>query len=304
MKKHKKNRIREGSLAADVMIYLFAALLSIIFVYPLYQVFICSISDPGAVVVHNSFLLRPIKPHLNAYRMVLGNKNIWLGFRNTLMYLLLGTSYQYLITILTAYPLSIRDLWGKKGILIFFTITMYFSGGLIPYFLLVNSLGMMNTIWVLVIPYGVNVYNMIIMRTQFVNLPEELKDAARIDGAGDLTMLFRIFLPLSGAVSAVLILFTAVSYWNMWFEPMIFLTERKLYPIQSILREILIDNSTVAAAGAGGNTVKIMRDAESSALQTLIKYANIIVTTVPILCVYPFAQKYFVKGVMVGSLKG
>ncbi len=302
--KNRKNSIREGSCIADIAIYLFLVILSVIFIYPLYEVIVCSVSDVNAVVIHNSFLMWPVGFHLEAYKMVLSNKNIWIGFRNTMLYMALGTTFQYIVTVFTAYPLSIRDLWGKKAILIIFTVTMYFSGGLIPYFLLINSLGMYNSIWVLIIPLGVNVYNMIIMRTQFLNLPAELKEAAEIDGAGDITMLFKILIPLSGAVSAVLVLFTAVSYWNMWFDPMIFLTERKLYPIQSVLREILIDDSSVQAAGAGAMNSKLLHNVDTAAVQKLIKYANIVVTTVPILCIYPFAQKYFVKGVMVGSLKG
>ena len=158
--------------------------------------------------------------------------------------------------------------------------------------------------WVLIIPQACNVWNIILMRTQFVNLPGELKEAATIDGAGDVTMLFRIMLPLSGAVSAVLILFTAVGYWNMWFDPMIYLTKRSMYPLQSVMREILSDNAAVAKAGAAGSNVKINRDVNQAAVNALIKYANIVVSTVPILCVYPFAQKYFVKGALVGSLKG
>ena len=188
--------------------------------------------------------------------------------------------------------------------MLYFTITMYFGGGIIPYFLLINQLGMMNSMWVLIIPNAVNVYNMIIMRTQFVNLPDDLREAATLDGAGDLRLLWSVLLPLSGAVSAVLILFTAVGYWNMWFDPMIYLTKRSMYPIQSILREILIDNASIASAGRGNAQVKLIKNADQSAVNALIKYANIVVCTVPVLCVYPFAQKYFVKGVMVGSLKG
>lgn len=300
----KKNKIRNGSVVADIVIYTFMALLSFLFFYPLYQVLVNSISDPGLVATKNGLLLWPQGVHLDAYRVVFANKNIWIGFKNTVVYMALGTSFQYLITVLTAYPLSIKNLTFKKPILIYFTISMYFGGGLIPYFILINNLGLMNSMWVLIIPAGVNVYNMIIMRTQFVNLPEELKEAAYIDGAGDGTILFRILLPLSTAVTAVLVLFTAVHYWNMWFDPMIYLTKREMYPIQSILREILIDNAAIGQAGRAGVQTKLNRNVDQAAVNALIKYATILVTTVPILVVYPFAQKYFVKGVMVGSLKG
>lgn len=301
---NKKNRIRTGCVAADVCIYALLAVLSVIFLYPLYQVIVCSISDPAVVASKNSLMLVPEGIQFDAYQVVFHNKNIWTGFKNTLIYLVLGTSLQYLVTVITAYPLSIRNLAGKKWLMLYFTITMYFGGGIIPYFLLINRLGLMNSMWVLIIPQAVNVYNIIVMRTQFTSLPGELKEAAIIDGAGDTRLLFSILLPLSGAVSAVLILFTAVGYWNMWFDPMIYLTKRSMYPIQSILREILIDNASISTAGRGGAQVKLTRNADKAAVNALIKYANIVVCTVPVLCVYPFAQKYFVKGVMIGSLKG
>lgn len=303
-KPKKKNHIRSGSLVADVIIYALLAFLSIIFIYPLYQVIVNSISDPAVVATRNGLLLWPTGIQFDAYRVVFRNKNLWTGFKNTLVYMVLGTSLQYFVTLITAYALSLKDLRFKKGLMIYFTVTMYFGGGIIPYFLLITRLGLMNSMWVLIIPQACNVWNIILMRTQFVNLPGELKEAATIDGAGDVTMLFRIMLPLSGAVSAVLILFTAVGYWNMWFDPMIYLTKRSMYPLQSVMREILIDNAAVAKAGAAGSNVKINRDVNQAAVNALIKYANIVVSTVPILCVYPFAQKYFVKGALVGSLKG
>ena len=191
----------------------------------------------------------------------------------------------------------------KKPIMIYFSITMYFSGGLIPTFLLINQLGLMNTCWAILLPGACSVWDIIIMRTQFVSVPDGLKEAATIDGASDFTILFRVLLPLSGAVIAVLVLFSAVGYWNMWYEPMIYLTKRSQYPIQSVLREILIDSNAQMMAGAGKVQIK-MDTSKNKAVQTLVKYANIVVCTVPILVVYPFAQKYFVKGVMVGSLKG
>ena len=303
-KPKKKNHIRSGSLVADVLIYALLAFLSIIFIYPLYQVIVNSISDPAVVATRNGLLLWPTGIQFDAYRVVFRNKNLWTGFKNTLVYMALGTSLQYFVTLITAYALSLKDLRFKKGLMIYFTVTMYFGGGIIPYFLLITRLGLMNSMWVLIIPQACTVWNIILMRTQFVNLPGELKEAATIDGAGDVTMLFRIMLPLSGAVSAVLILFTAVGYWNMWFDPMIYLTKRSMYPLQSVMREILIDNAAVAKAGAAGSNVKINRDVNQAAVNALIKYANIVVSTVPILCVYPFAQKYFVKGALVGSLKG
>ena len=293
-----------GEKIAYGLILVFLFLLAVICVYPLYQVFICSISDPQIVMKKNSLLIWPVGVHFDAYRLVFRNRNILSGFKNTLIYVSLGTLMQYAVTVFTAYPLSLRDAKLKRPLMIFMSITMYFNGGLIPFYLLINQLGMMNTLWAMLIPGAVNVWNIIIMRTQFTSLPASLKEAAVIDGAGDLTMLFRIMLPLSKAVTAVLVLFTAVGYWNMWFEPMIYLTNRADYPIQSILREILIDSNEQVLTGSGQAGNAIVTQNNLDAAKILVKYANIIVCTVPILCVYPFAQKYFVKGVMIGSLKG
>ena len=191
----------------------------------------------------------------------------------------------------------------KKPIMIYLTITMYFGGGLIPGYLLINNLHLMNTPWAILLPGAFSVWDIIIMRTQFANIPDALKEAAVIDGASDFTILTRILLPLSGAVIAVLVLFSAVGHWNEWFSPMLYLTERSKYPIQSVLREILIDNSSQMMAGAG--KIQTRFDAKNNAAaKTLVKYANIVVCTIPILVVYPFLQKYFVNGVIVGSLKG
>jgi putative aldouronate transport system permease protein len=234
---------------------------------------------------------------------VFSNRNIGTGFLNTVLYMVVGTVFQYVILVLTAFPLSKKNAMLTKPLLFYLMFTMYFSGGLIPYYLLVNQLGLMNNWLALILPQGVNVWNIIIMRTQFVGIPDSLSEAAYIDGANDFSILMRVYIPLSGAVSAVLILFTAVAYWNMWFEPMIFLVDRSKYPLQSVLREILIDNNTQMMAGGSRTGIRYntLRDAR---FQTLVKYAIIVVGTVPILCIYPFAQKYFIKGVLVGSLKG
>ena len=278
-------------------------LLTLICLYPFYQVLVCSVSDPNIVMRKNSLLLWPEGFQLDAYRLVLQNRNLRSGFINTFKYLTLGTLLQYTVTTLAAYPLSLRDAKLKRPLMLYMTVTMYFSGGLIPYYLLVNQLGLIDTIWVLTVPGAINVWNCIIMRTQFLSVPSSLKEAAIIDGAGDLTILLKVMLPLSKAVSAVLILFTAVGYWNMWFDPMIYMTDRSGYPIQTILREILIDSNEQVFSG-GGQVSTNMIQTDLDAAKTLTKYANIIVCTVPILCVYPFAQKHFVKGVMIGSLKG
>lgn len=301
MKKHIKSS--PGDRALDAVIYILLILLAIICLYPLYQVVVVSISDPSIVMKKNGMLLLPQGIHFDAYQIVFSNKNIATGFKNTIFYIVVGTALQLLTTATGAYVLSKKNVMLKKPIMVYFTITMYFGGGIIPEFLLINQLHLMNTPWAILLPGAVSVWDIIIMRTQFVNIPDGLKEVAMIDGASDFTILTRVLLPLSGAVIAVLVLFSAVGYWNMWYGPMIYLTERSQYPIQSVLREILIDNSTHMMAGAG--KVQTRFDVKTNAAaQTLVKYANIVVCTVPVLVIYPFLQKYFVKGVMVGSLKG
>lgn len=304
MAKH-SNRIKKtsGDIVMDVVIYILLTLLALICLYPLYQVVVDSFSDPNIVMKKNGLLFKIEGFQVDAYKMVFSNKNIATGFKNSLFYIVVGTGLQFLTTVTAAYVLSKKDAMLKKPIMIFFAITMYFGGGLIPSFLLVNKMGLMDTCWAILLPGACNVWNIIIMRTQFVNIPDGLKEVATIDGASDVTILFRILIPLSGAVIAVLVLFSAVGYWNMWYEPMIYLTKRSQYPIQSVLREILIDSNAQMMAGAGKTQIKLS-NTKDPAIQTLVKYANIIVCTIPILVVYPFAQKYFVKGVMVGSLKG
>lgn len=300
-----RNRIKKtpGDIIMDTIIYILLMLLALVCLYPLYQVVVVSFSDPNIVQKKNGMLLMIEGFQTDAYKMVFSNKNIATGFKNSIFYIVVGTALQLLTTVTASYVLSKKNAMLKKPIMIYFSITMYFGGGLIPSFLLINQLGLMNTCWAILLPGACSVWDIIIMRTQFVSIPDGLKEAATIDGASDCTILFRILLPLSGAVIAVLVLFSAVNYWNMWYEPMIYLTKRSQYPIQSVLREILIDSNAQMMAGAGKTQIK-MDVSKNKAIQTLIKYANIVVCTVPILVVYPFAQKYFVKGVMVGSLKG
>ena len=301
MKKFTKSSF--GDLLLDAFIYGFLVLLAIICIYPLYQVIVVSVSDPAIVMKNNGMMLIPKGIHFDAYKIVLSNHNLLTGFKNTLFYIVVGTSLVLFTTATGAYVLSKKNVMLKKPIMIYLTITMYFGGGLIPGYLLINNLHLMNTPWAILLPGAFSVWDIIIMRTQFANIPDALKEAAVIDGASDFTILTRILLPLSGAVIAVLVLFSAVGHWNEWFSPMLYLTERSKYPIQSVLREILIDNSSQMMAGAG--KIQTRFDAKNNAAaKTLVKYANIVVCTIPILVVYPFLQKYFVNGVIVGSLKG
>ena len=300
----KRHHIRDGSLVFTFFLYLFFILLSLVFILPLYIVIVCSVSDAGIVAARNSLLLWPVGFNLDAYGVVLQNPNLLIGFKNTMLYLVLGTAMCYFVTLISAYTMSLKDLTGKKLIMTFFVIPWFFGGGLIPYFMLLNSLHLTNTIWVLTVPYAFSSWNMILMRTNFNQIPNELKEAAVIDGASDFTVLFRIFLPLSGAISAVLILYSVVGYWNMWYEPMIFINKRNMYPLQSVLRQILIDEDQSVMGMGGKMRAHMLANNSAKSVSILIKYANIVITTLPILCAYPFAQKYFVKGVLLGSVKG
>lgn len=266
---------------------------------PMWHVLMSSISDPAGVARNGGLLLLPLQPMTTkGYELVLTNKNMLRSYGNTFLYIIGSLSVGMILTILGAYVLSRKDLkWG--GVMTFIILfTMLFNGGLIPYYILVRSLGWINTPWALIIPGSVSVYNLIVMRTGFSQVPESLVESARIDGASDITILLRIIIPLSKAVIAVIVLFYLVTQWNSWFYPMIFLNKRQMYPLQLWLRELLITQDQAAIAQTGEMT------SEMETYRVLYRFAAIIISTVPILCVYPFAQKYFVKGVMLGSVKG
>ena len=274
-------------------------ILLVIIAYPLIFIVSASFSDPAAVAA-SRVVLWPVDPSLAGYRAVFSNPNIVRGYGNTIFYTVVGTLINVSMTLIAAYPLSRRELPWKGFFMFLFTFTMFFGGGLIPSYILIQSLHMLNTPWALLLPGALGVYNMIIART-FIqsNIPLELLEASQIDGCSDFRYFIRVVLPLSKTVIAVLVLFYAVGHWNAYFNAMIYLNTKELYPLTIFLREILmasrIDPSTVS-------------DPE---LQTLIakaaaviKYALIVVSMVPVLLIYPFIQKYFVKGVMIGSLKG
>lgn len=249
---------------------------------------------------HEGLMLSPRGFTLKGYELVLKNPNIEVGFLNTFFYVIVGTAFSMILTCFGAYALSRKRVFFARYILIFITITMFFSGGLIPFYLTVKSLGMYNTRWAIIIPSAISTWNMIIMRTSFMELPESLEESARIDGAKDFTILFRIIIPLSKAIMAVMVLFYSVGMWNSWFNASIFLGDRKYFPIQLILREILVTNDK-------SNMLQVLSgiSAQSESMyRQLVQYTTIVVATVPILFVYPFLQKYFVKGIIVGSLKG
>ncbi|WP_121609111.1 carbohydrate ABC transporter permease [Mesobacillus foraminis] len=271
-------------------------LLSIVTLYPLLYILIASVSDPTYVAQARGIMLAPKDFTLEAYKMVFKNPMIVTSYLNTLFYVVVGTTVNILLTSLGAYALSRKNMMWKNIIMFMIVFTMFFEGGLIPLYLLVSEMNMIDSRWALILPTAVSAFNLIIMRTAFQGIPDSLEESARIDGANDFTILFKIILPLSLPVVAVMVLFYGVSHWNSWFHAMIFLQNRELFPVQLILREILIANDT-SSMTTGVSAVDAVPIGET------VKYATIVVATLPILCLYPFLQKYFVKGVMIGGIK-
>lgn len=289
-----------GEKAFDAINVIILIIFMFICAYPLLYVLFASLSDPYKLMQHQGVLLKPLGFTLNGYKLVLENSEIIRGFWNTIFYVVVGTGISILLTSMSAYVLSRKGLLLGKPLMLMVTITMFFSGGLIPFYLQVQRLGLLNTRWAIILPGAISVWNVIIMRTSFCEIPESLIESAKIDGANDFTILFKIIIPVSKATLAVIALFYAVGQWNSWFNAMIFLRDRSKYPLQLIMREILISNDMREMSKLpGGSAQFIMADA----YKTLIKYSTIIVSTIPILCIYPFVQKYFVKGVMIGSIK-
>jgi len=275
----------------------FMLLLMVLTVYPLIYVLFASISEPSQMIKHTGLLLWPLGFNLGAYKMVIDNPIILSGYRNTLVYVLLGTMINLVMTCLGAYVLSRKKFMLKHFMTFFIVFSMFFSGGLIPTFLVVKALGLYNSMWALLIPSAISTFNLIIMRTSFMGIPESMEEAAIMDGANDFTILLKIVLPLSLPVVAVMVLFYGVSQWNSWFSAMIYIRNRSLYPLQLVLREILIASSTE-------NMMTGVDNMDKEPVSLIVKYATIVVATVPILVIYPFLQRYFVKGVMIGAIKG
>ncbi len=266
-------------------------------IYPILYVAFASFSEPAQMMAHKGILWKPLGFSLETYEAVFSNPMILLGYRNTMFIVIVGVSLNLLLTSLAAYSLSRKSLQFRRHITLFIVFTMFFSGGLIPFYLLVRGLGITDTLWALILPTAISAFNLIIMRTSFEAVPDALEESAKIDGANDFVILFRIYLPLCKPVLAVVGLYYGVSHWNSWFNSMIFLQDRSLYPLQLILREILIiGDANSMAEGAGQDEIIILGET--------LKYATIMVATIPIFLVYPFLQKYFVKGALIGAIKG
>ncbi|MBQ8232925.1 MAG: carbohydrate ABC transporter permease [Lachnospiraceae bacterium] len=284
----------------DLICNVLVLIVVIAIAYPIYFVLIASISDPKYVNFGDP-LLYPKGFTLDGYREVFKNREIWIGYANTIYYTVFGTLIALVCTMLGGYALSRRDLPGRGIIMIFFTFTMYFGGGMIPTYYVVKNLGLLNTRTCIIIMGAVSVYNMIVVRSFMQsNIPEELREAALIDGCGNGYFFTKIVLPLSKAIIAVIVLYDAVGMWNSYFSAMIYLQDKNMHPLQLILRRLLITTQAMAS----DTTIDADAAAEMLDLVQNIKYSIIVVATAPILCVYPFIQKYFVKGVMIGSIKG
>lgn len=275
----------------------FLGLMALIVLYPLYFIIIASISDPDAVLA-GKVVLYPVQITLDGFRKIMERQDIWRGYLNTIIYTLLTVVLSLVVTIPGGWALSRKTLPGKKGWMIYFIIPMFFGGGLIPFYNVMSSLKLINTIWAIVLPSILSVWNLFMCKTFFESsIPDGLIEAATIDGAGSFTTFFSVVIPLSKAVIAVMALYYAVGQWNSYFNAMIFLQDETMYPLQLVLKEILI--ASESTVGGSGETIL-----EQYRLANQLKYVSVIVSSVPVLCLYPFVQKYFAQGVMIGSLKG
>ncbi|AYJ44726.1 carbohydrate ABC transporter permease [Enterococcus casseliflavus] len=287
-----------------IFVYVFLAISLLIVLYPLIYIISASISNPHLVNSGEMWLL-PKGITFEGYRTLLGNSSIWRGYLNTIYYTVLGTSINLLVTLPCAYALSREDFYGRRAFTNFMLVTMFLSGGLIPSYLLIRSLGMLNTVWALVIPGAVSVYNVVVTRTFFQStIPREMEEAAIVDGCSDFRLFMQIVLPLSTPIIAVMALFYGVGHWNSFFNALIYLSDRSMYPLQMILREILIlqDMSSNTVNNVTSEMANMLYSKQQ--LAQVIKYGVMIVSSLPVIIVYPFLQKYFVKGMMVGSIKG
>ena len=274
-------------------------ILTLFVLYPMVYIVSASFSTAAAVTSGKVWLI-PVNPTLFNFGLVLQYRSVWIGYRNTIFYTALGTVINVVITLVAAYPLSRKGLAGRGFFTFIFTFTMIFSGGMIPSYILMRNLRMLNTIWAMVIPGALSVYNMIVTRTYFqTSIPGELLEASKLDGCSDTQYFFRVLIPLSNSIIAVISLFYAVAHWNAYFNAFLYLSDKDLFPLQLFLREVLVQNQFNS---------DIITDSDMAlqllGIQDTMKFAIIVLSTAPLMCLYPFAQKHFVRGVMIGSLKG
>lgn len=294
-----KKRITQDKVVYFIN-YVLLTFLFVIVLYPIIYIISCSFSSGDALVAGNVRLL-PVDFTLDGYKAVFQYDSIWTGYKNSIIYTLAGTVVSLTLTLLAAYPLSRNDFRGRKVLSTIYLFTMMFSGGLVPTYLLINNLHMVNTIWAIILPGAVSAYNVIVARTFFnQSIPKELLEAAEMDGCSDFKFFVRIVIPLSYPIIAVICLWTVVTFWNSYFNQMIYLNSESKYPLQLILRKILLLSEINLSSGAmDPETLR-----KNRYLSEMLKYGSIIISTLPLMIMYPFVQKYFVKGVMIGSVKG
>jgi len=290
----------KGDIVYDTIIYTILTIIMIGILYPLIYIVSASISSPWAIVQGELWLL-PKDITFDAYRKVLENKDIWTGYRNSIIYLVVGTSINVIMTTMGAYTLSRKDLVGRNVLVLIFTFTLLFNGGLVPTFLVYkNMLGLYNNLWVMVIPSAVSVWNLIVMRTYFQTaIPFELQEAAFIDGCSNIRTLTSVVLPLSMPIIAVVTMYYAVAHWNAYFMALIYLNDDWRMPLQMVIRKMLIQDDMASVVGGQGESL-----VDQLMIKESIKYVVIVVSSLPMLFLYPFVQKHFVKGVMIGAVKG
>lgn len=295
----KKHKPMNSDTVLDIVITVILVVVGCIVAYPLINVLASSFSSAEAVTGGKVWLW-PVDFNIEGYKAVFRTNDVLIGYANSLLYTVVGTCINIVMTLLAAYPLSRRDMPGQGFFSLMFTFTMIFSGGMIPNYILIRDLGFLNTIWAMVIPGAITVHNMIITRTFMVNsIPKEMLEAAQIDGANDIQYFFKMVLPLSGSVIAVITLYYAVAHWNAYLNAFMYLSDRKRYPLQIFLRDILISNKV-----ENEMLIDEFGNMATQGLGDLLKYSLIIVAMVPVLLIYPLVQKHFVKGVMVGAVKG
>jgi putative aldouronate transport system permease protein len=283
--------------------YLFVIVATLLVLYPLIYIISASVSNPLAILKGQMWLF-PKGFTWKGYERIFANRDIWMGYKNTIIYTVASVAVNLFVTIPCAYALTRPELFGKNLFIKFMMVTMFFSGGMIPSYLLVKNLGMLNTMWALIIPGATSVYNIIVTRSFFeTSIPRELEESAIVDGASDFTIFFKIVLPLSAPIIAVIALFVGVGRWNGFMDALIYLSDRSKYPLQMILRELLILQDMSSNTSSANASVQ-MAAFQKAQLAAVIKYGVMIVSTLPIIVVYPFLQRFFVKGMLVGSLKG
>ncbi|NMA95314.1 MAG: carbohydrate ABC transporter permease [Clostridiales bacterium] len=287
-----------GEKVFDAFNFIFMILVILITIYPFYYVICASFSGTAELLTHRGLLFVPLNPTLGAYKMTFSYPMVPSGYKNTLFVLVFGVPINMILTIICAYVMASKDVLYKDFILAFIMFTMFFNGGMIPNFLNIRSLGLYNSLWALILPGAISVYNSIIVKTAIEGIPDSLSEAAYIDGAHQITILFRIIIPLIIPTLAVITLYYSVGHWNAWFNALLYLKDNKKLPIQAIIRAILIENDMNVT------TKDVTHDGRLDRFAETIKYAIIVIGTVPILISYPFLQRYFVEGVMIGAVKG